>query len=71
MLVLAIVFFVGTFGMNFQMTSALMAQQEFHRGAEEYGILGTFVAVGLAGWSPARRPAPVNAEQPLPGDHGC
>jgi MFS family permease len=49
-LVLAIVFFVGTFGMNFQMTSALMAQQEFHRGAEQYGILGTFMAVGsLAG----------------------
>jgi predicted MFS family arabinose efflux permease len=28
------------------MTSALMAQQEFHRGAEQYGILGTFMAVG-------------------------
>jgi MFS family permease len=50
MLVLSIVFFVGTFGMNFQMTSALMAQQEFHQGPEEYGILGTFMAVGsLAG----------------------
>jgi MFS family permease len=49
-LVLSIVFFVGTFGMNFQMTSALMAQQEFHRGPEEYGILGTFMAIGsLAG----------------------
>ena len=48
-LVLAIVFFVGTFGMNFQMTSALMAQQEFHRGAEQYGILGTFMAVGSLG----------------------
>lgn len=46
MLVLFVVFFVGTFGMNFQMTSALMAQQEFHRGAEDYGILGTFMAVG-------------------------
>ena len=50
LLVLCVVFFVGTFGMNFQMTSALMAQQEFHRGATEYGILGTFMAVGsLAG----------------------
>jgi MFS family permease len=48
-LVLSIVFFVGTFGMNFQMTSALMAQQEFHRGAEQYGILGTFMAVGSLG----------------------
>ena len=36
--------------MNFQLTSALMAQQEFHRGAEQYGILGTFMAIGsLAG----------------------
>ena len=38
--------FIGTFGMNFQMTSALMTQQEFHMGPEAYGILGTFVAVG-------------------------
>ncbi len=50
MLVLCVVFFVGTFGMNFQMTSALMAQQEFHLGAQQYGILGTIMAVGsLAG----------------------
>ena len=46
LLVLCVAFFVGTFGMNFQMTSALMAQQEFHRGAEQYGILGSFMAVG-------------------------
>ena len=48
-LVLSIVLFVGTFGMNFQMTSALLAQQEFHRGAEQYGILGTFMAIGSLG----------------------
>jgi predicted MFS family arabinose efflux permease len=43
-------FFVGTFGLNFQMTTALMAQQEFHHSAEAYGILGTLLAVGsLAG----------------------
>ena len=46
LLVLGVAFFVGTFGMNFQMTSALMAQQQFHRGASQYGILGTFMAVG-------------------------
>ena len=46
LLVLCVAFFVGTFGMNFQMTSALMAQQQFHKGAEAYGILGTFMAVG-------------------------
>ena len=61
MLVMFVVFFVGTFGMNFQMTSALMAQQEFRKGPEEYGILGTFMAVGsLAGalLAARRRTAP-------------
>ena len=33
MLVLGVVFFAGTFGLNFQMTSALMATQVFHKGA--------------------------------------
>ena len=46
MLILAIVFFTGTFGLNFQMTSALMATQVFHKGPAEYGLLGTFMAVG-------------------------
>jgi MFS family permease len=49
-LVMVVVFFVGTFGMNFQMTSVLMAQQEFHRNAQAYGILVTLMAAGsLAG----------------------
>ncbi len=38
--------FAGTFGMNFQMTSALMATQIFHKGPGEYGLLGTTLAVG-------------------------
>jgi MFS family permease len=46
LLILAVVFFTGTFGLNFQMTSALMATQVFHKGAGEYGLLGTFMAVG-------------------------
>ncbi len=46
LLVLAIVFFVGTFGLNFQLTSALMATEVFGKGATEYGLLGTFMAVG-------------------------
>jgi MFS family permease len=46
MMVLTAVFFAGTFGMNFQMTSALMATQVFHKGAGEYGLLGTTLAVG-------------------------
>jgi MFS family permease len=46
LLVLCVAFFMGTFGMNFQMTSALMASQEFGLGPQAYGILGTFMAVG-------------------------
>ncbi|MCW2795307.1 MFS transporter [Nocardioides sp.] len=50
MLILGIVFFTGTFGLNFQMTSALMATNVFHKGPTGYGLLGTFMAVGsLAG----------------------
>jgi len=50
MLILAVVFFAGTFGLNFQMTSALMATEEYGKGASEYGLLGSVMAVGsLAG----------------------
>jgi len=50
MFVFIVAFFAGTFGMNFQMTSALMATGVFNKGAGEYGILGTFMAIGsLAG----------------------
>lgn len=50
LLILMCVFFVGTFGMNFQMTTALMATGVFDKGAGEYGILGSIMAVGsLAG----------------------
>ena len=46
MLIMVAAFFAGTFGMNFQMTSALMATQVFHKGSGEYGLLGTTLAVG-------------------------
>lgn len=46
MMVLGVVFFTGTFGLNFQMTSALMATQVFGKGATEYGLLGSAMAVG-------------------------
>jgi len=50
MLVLTIVFFAGTFGLNFQMTSALMTTEVYGKGVSAYGILGTIMAVGsLAG----------------------
>lgn len=49
-LVLWCVFFLGGFGMNFQITSALMATEVFGLGAQEYGVLGSVLAVGsLAG----------------------
>jgi MFS family permease len=46
LMILVLVFFVGTFGMNFQLTSALMATDVFGKGAEEYGVLGSFLAIG-------------------------
>jgi MFS family permease len=46
MLVLFLVFVVGTFGLNFQLTTAVMARLEFGRGPGSYGLLGTFLAVG-------------------------
>lgn len=50
LMLLVLVFFVGTFGMNFTISSALMATEEFGKGAQEYGILGSALAVGsLAG----------------------
>jgi MFS family permease len=49
-LILVLIGLVGTFGMNFQMTTALMARLEFHKGAGEYGLLGSIMAIGsLAG----------------------
>lgn len=46
MMILIMVFFAGTFGMNFQITSALMATDVFGKGAGEFGILGSAMAVG-------------------------
>jgi MFS family permease len=46
MLILVLVFFAGTFGMNFQITSALMATEVYGKGAGEFGVLGSAIAVG-------------------------
>jgi MFS family permease len=46
MLVMAVVFFAGTFGLNFQMTTALMATEVYGKGAGEYGVLGSILAIG-------------------------
>src|SRR6266568_2186121 len=37
-LALVLVFFVATFGMNFQVTTALMSRGVFHTGASEFGL---------------------------------
>jgi MFS family permease len=60
MLLLGTVFFLGAFGMNFQITTALMATDVFGRGAGEFGVLGSFVAIGSLAGSllAARRPRP-------------
>ncbi len=59
-MVLLIVTAVGTFGFNFQLTLALMAQQEFGGTAREFGLFSTALAVGALTGSllAARRGAP-------------
>ena len=59
-LIMALVFVLGTFGMNFQMTTALMATVVFHKGAGGYGLLGSIMAIGSlsAALLSARRPNP-------------
>ena len=45
-LVMLLVFVLGTFGMNFQITMALMATKVFDKGAGEFGLLGSIMAIG-------------------------
>jgi MFS family permease len=44
--ILVIVFLVGTFGLNFAIFTATMATVEFGRGASEYGALSSILAIG-------------------------
>jgi len=57
MLAMFIVFMLGTFGMNFQITNALMATAVFQVGPVQYGLLGSVLAIGSlsAGLMAARR----------------
>ena len=43
---MVLVFVVGTFGMNWPVTMALLAKEVFGRGATGYGLLSTAIAVG-------------------------
>ncbi len=49
MLIMALVFVHGTFGMNFQLTNALMATEVFDLGVKEFGLLGSLMAIGSLG----------------------
>ena len=44
--VMAVIFIVSTFGMNFPIFSSTMASVEFHHGAGEFGVLSSVLAIG-------------------------
>lgn len=58
--VLAMIFVVGTFGVNFPIFTSTMARVEFHKGASEFGLLSSVMAVGsvLGALLSARRERP-------------
>jgi len=58
--VLCMIFVVGTFGVNFPIFTSTMARIEFHRGAGEFGLLSSVMAIGsvLGALLSARRDKP-------------
>ncbi len=46
---MTLLFFVATFGMNFQVTTALMSRGVFHTGAGSFGLASTAYAAGALG----------------------
>ncbi len=58
--VLCMIFVVGTFGVNFPIFTSTMARIEFHRGAGEFGLLNSVMAIGsvLGALLSARRDRP-------------
>jgi MFS family permease len=59
-LTLGLMFFVATFGMNFQVTTALMSRGVFHTGAAAFGLASAAFAAGALGGAllAARRARP-------------
>jgi MFS family permease len=57
---LILIFFVSTFGMNFQVTTALMSRTVFHTGAGAFGLASAVFAFGALGGAllAARRSRP-------------
>ena len=43
---MSVVFFVTTFGLNFQLFNALMATKVFDKGVTTFGLMGTCIAIG-------------------------
>lgn len=65
-LVMVLVFFVATFGLNFNATLPVVVRNVFDRGPEAYGLLSTMLAVGtLAGATLAARRAGAGARPRL------
>lgn len=60
LLIFGLAFAIATFGLNFQLTNAMMATDVFGVGAGEFGLLGTIMAVGTLGGAllAARRAKP-------------
>ena len=46
LVIMVVIGVVSAFGLNFQMTSALIARTVFDKGAGEYGLLGSVLAIG-------------------------
>ena len=44
--IMLVVFFVATFGLNFQIYNALMATTVFGKGPASFGLMGTYMAIG-------------------------
>jgi MFS family permease len=60
---MVLIFFVATFGMNFQVTNALMSRGVFHTGAGAFGLASAVFAAGALGGAllAARRGRPTMA----------
>ena len=46
MVIMVMVFLIGTFGLNFPIFISTMATTVFHRGAAEFGVLSSVMAIG-------------------------
>ncbi|WP_033210429.1 MFS transporter [Gryllotalpicola ginsengisoli] len=46
LVILVMVFIIGTFGLNFPIYTSTMASTVFHKGAGEFGLLSSIMAVG-------------------------